>query len=165
MGHQWERNQYSVPKANWTPECFFFPVNFKPQFPLDSSVVNQNNHSERINLVWGYFIVASKRNWYVLALVTHYILTFLLRRRLLVGGRRGECKYFIVLRFYLFLEGKRGREISIHGCLLHTSYWGPGLQPRLCALTGNGTSNPLVCRPAFNPLSHTNQGPLSTCLW
>ena len=27
-----------------------------------------------------------------------------------------------------------------------------------CALTGNGTSDPLVCRPALNPLSHTSQG-------
>ena len=39
-------------------------------------------------------------------------------------------KYFI----YLFLEGrggrKRGRETSVCGCLSHTLYWGPGLQPR-----------------------------------
>ena len=27
-----------------------------------------------------------------------------------------------------------------------------------CALTGNRTSNPLVRRPAFNPLSYTNRG-------
>ena len=27
-----------------------------------------------------------------------------------------------------------------------------------CALTGNRTSNPLVHRPALNPLSHTSQG-------
>ena len=27
-----------------------------------------------------------------------------------------------------------------------------------CALTGNRTSNTLVCRPALNPLSHTSQG-------
>ena len=27
-----------------------------------------------------------------------------------------------------------------------------------CALNGNRTSDPLVCGPAFNPLSHTSQG-------
>ena len=27
-----------------------------------------------------------------------------------------------------------------------------------CALTGNQTSDPLVCRPALNPLSYTSQG-------
>ena len=27
-----------------------------------------------------------------------------------------------------------------------------------CALTGNWTGNPLVCRSALNPLSHTSQG-------
>ena len=27
-----------------------------------------------------------------------------------------------------------------------------------CALAGNWTSNPLVCRPVLNPLSHTSQG-------
>ena len=27
-----------------------------------------------------------------------------------------------------------------------------------CALTGNQTGHPLICRPAFSPLSHTSQG-------
>ena len=27
-------------------------------------------------------------------------------------------------------ERHRGRETSVCGCLLHTSYWGPGPQPR-----------------------------------
>ena len=27
-----------------------------------------------------------------------------------------------------------------------------------CALTGKGTGDPLVLRPALNPLSHTSQG-------
>ena len=41
---------------------------------------------------------------------------------------------FIFLIFYLFLEGKEGkekeRESSVCGCLSHAPYWGPGLQPR-----------------------------------
>ena len=47
------------------------------------------------------------------------------------------------------------------------SDWLPLLRPLLgtgpatqaCALTGNGTSDFLVHRPALNPLSHTSQGP------
>ena len=38
----------------------------------------------------------------------------------------------------------------------HRGTW-PATQA--CALTGNQTGDPLVCRPALNPLSHTNQGP------
>ena len=43
---------------------------------------------------------------------------------------------FFFLRFYLFIfrEGtggrKRGKEISVCGCLSRAPYWGPGLQPR-----------------------------------
>ena len=29
---------------------------------------------------------------------------------------------------------------------------------KACALIGNQTGDPLVCRPALNPLSHTSQG-------
>ena len=64
---------------------------------------------------------------------------------------------------YLFLErgreGERGRETSMCGHLSCSPYWGPGLQPRhVCALTGNRTGVPLVCRLALNPLSDTSQG-------
>ena len=43
---------------------------------------------------------------------------------------------FFKKRFYLFIfrkrggEGKRGRETSMCGCLLHAPSWGPGRQPR-----------------------------------
>ena len=55
---------------------------------------------------------------------------------------------------YLFLERGEGREKE----------GGPGLQPRhvprpgIKPVTGNQTSDLSVCRPAFNPLSHTSQG-------
>ena len=68
-------------------------------------------------------------------------------------------KYFI----YLFSERGEGREeererninvqLPLTRPLLGT--W-PATQA--CALTGNRTSDPLVCRPALNPLSHTSQG-------
>ena len=71
-------------------------------------------------------------------------------------------KYIIFFfRFYLFIfrkgkgERKRGRGTSVCGCLSLLGTW-PTAQA--CALTGNRTSNPLVLRPALNPLSHTNQG-------
>ena len=71
----------------------------------------------------------------------------------------------IFLRFYLFIfrEGKggikRGKETSVCGCLsLVHSPLGTWPATQACALTGNGTSNPLVCRLTLNPLSHTSQG-------
>ena len=63
---------------------------------------------------------------------------------------------------YLFLErGKGGRKRE-----RNTNVWLPlshlllGTWPatQACSLTGNWTGNPLVCRPALNPLSHTSQG-------
>ena len=43
------------------------------------------------------------------------------------------------------------------GCLSCAPYRGPGLQPRHVPYTGNPTGDPLVHRPACNPLSHTSQ--------
>ena len=47
------------------------------------------------------------------------------------------------------------------GCLSSVLYWGPGPQTQACALTGNPMGDPLVHRPALNPLSHTSQGSYS----
>ena len=44
------------------------------------------------------------------------------------------------------------------GCLLCAPYWGPGPQPRHVPYTENRTSNTLVHRPKFNPLSHSSKG-------
>ena len=54
-------------------------------------------------------------------------------------------------------ERKRGRDINV---------WLPLMCPLMgtwpitqaCALTRNRTGDPLVCRLALNPLSHTSQG-------
>ena len=74
--------------------------------------------------------------------------------------------FFFKILFIYFREGKggrkRGRETSMCGCLLCAPYWGLGLQPRHVPQTGNWTGDPLVCRPALNPLSYTSQG--SHCL-
>ena len=64
---------------------------------------------------------------------------------------------------YLFIFRERGREgeregekpqgaVASHAPLLGT--W-PATQA--CALTGNQSSDPLVCRPKINPLRYTSQ--------
>ena len=68
-------------------------------------------------------------------------------------------KYFI----YLFLERGEGkekeRERNINVWLLLTHpLLGTWLVNQACALTGNWTGDPLVRRPALNPLSYTSQG-------
>ena len=69
---------------------------------------------------------------------------------------------------YLFqTEGKegrkRGRDTSVCGCLLHSLHPPPGAWPatQASAPTGNQTSDPLVGRLVFNPLSHTSQGSIA----
>ena len=65
---------------------------------------------------------------------------------------------------YLFLERGEGkekeRERSTHVWLPlpHTPPLRTWPTTQACAPTGNWTSDPLVCRPALNPLSHTSQG-------
>ena len=75
----------------------------------------------------------------------------------------GTVFYFFKICIYLlFLE--RGREGEKEG--KNINVWLPLERPLLgtwpatqvCALTGNQTGNPLVCRSALNPLSHTSQG-------
>ena len=67
--------------------------------------------------------------------------------------------YFI----YLFLDRREWREkekernINVWLPLMHPLL-GTWLTTQACALTGNWTSDPLVHRPALNPLSHTSQG-------
>ena len=73
-------------------------------------------------------------------------------------------KFFFFLRFYLFSErGKGGREkerernINVWLPLTHSPL-GTQRATQACAPTGNGTHDPLVLRPALNPLNHTSQG-------
>ena len=75
-----------------------------------------------------------------------------------------ECHKILIFNdsIYLFLKRGEGREkereINIH-------VWLPLAHPKLgtwpatqaYALTGNQTNDLLVCRLAFNPLSHTSQ--------
>ena len=77
------------------------------------------------------------------------------------------CKQltFINLKKILFLDRRVGKEkerernISVWLLLAHPL---PETWPttQACALTGNRTSNPLLCKPALSLLSHTSQGSL-----
>ena len=74
-----------------------------------------------------------------------------------------EPSYQFFIRFYLFIfrEGKGGkkRERNINVWLpLERPLLGTWPTTQTCALTGNPTSDSLVCRPALNPLSHISQG-------
>ena len=69
------------------------------------------------------------------------------------------------LKIY-FKEGKgerKERNLSVWLPLLRLPL-GTWPTTQACALTGNGTDDPLVCRPALSPLSHTNQGSISFLL-
>ena len=64
---------------------------------------------------------------------------------------------------YVFLERgeerekERARNFDVW-LPLARSHLGTWPVTQACALTGNRTSDPLVCRPALGPLSHTSQG-------
>ena len=70
--------------------------------------------------------------------------------------------FFLKDFIYLFLEEMEGeREGEEHLCMVasHMSPVGDlAHNLDLCPSTGNQTSDPLVRRPALNPLSHTSQG-------
>ena len=74
-----------------------------------------------------------------------------------------ECSLFLksLFTFFFFTEGKGGskREINNNVWLLSMHpLLGSWPATQACALTGSQTSDPLVYRPAHNPLSHTSQG-------
>ena len=67
------------------------------------------------------------------------------------------------LFIYLFLDrvGRKGeKEGEKHQCVVasHAPLLGTWPETQACALTGNQTGDPLVYKPALNPLSHTSQG-------
>ena len=71
--------------------------------------------------------------------------------------------FFFSFRFDLFTFRQRGREGEREG--ENINVWLPLTNPLLeiwetqaCAPTENQTCEPLVHRPALNPLSHTSQG-------
>ena len=75
-----------------------------------------------------------------------------------VYGEEHSSAYLFLKDFiYLFL--KRGEESkrNINGCFSHPQL-GTRHAAQACALTGNWTSDALLCRPAPKPLNHNSQG-------
>ena len=78
-------------------------------------------------------------------------------------GRSANHLLFFFLIFYFFMFGERRREDERER---NINAWLPLIRPLVgtwpttpaCALTGKQTHNPLVHRPALNPLSHSSQG-------
>ena len=67
------------------------------------------------------------------------------------------CLFFLFKKiFYLFIYF-RERNINVQLPLM-CPLLGTWPATQACALTGNQTSDRLVCRPVLNPLSHTSQG-------
>ena len=75
----------------------------------------------------------------------------------------------IFLKDYLFLERgeekekERERNISVWLPLLCPTL-GTWPETQVCALLGNQTGNPLVCRLVLNPLSHSSRGTYANIL-
>ena len=70
--------------------------------------------------------------------------------------------YFLKILFiFIFRERVREgeREVEIHQCVVasHMPLLGTWPATQACALTGNWTSDPVVLRPALDPLSHTGE--------
>ena len=91
---------------------------------------------------------------------------FITHRRLRGLGRwRAVCLCLFLKQdfIYLFLDRGKWREKQRER---NINVWLPFTRPLLgtwpttqaCTLTGNRTGNPLVCRLALSPLSHTSQG-------
>ena len=79
-------------------------------------------------------------------------------------GFKIVCLDYFFLRFYLFIDRGKGREkerernINVWLPLVRSLLGRTWPTTQACALTRNWTSDPLVCRPALNPLSHTSWG-------
>ena len=88
-------------------------------------------------------------------------------------GWNADCynNNFFKTFIYLCLERGQGREKererNISVWLPHVPPRGPGPKPatRAWALTGNRTSDPLVCRLVLNPLSYTSLGNNNFLIW
>ena len=86
---------------------------------------------------------------------------------IMVSPLPGKFYLFIYLYLkkfiYLFLERGVGREKERERNFnmllpLAQPLLGPWPATQACALTGNQTINPLVCRLVLSPLRHTSQG-------
>ena len=127
-------------------KCCCFCLTYSP-FLTPSSFSNQLKH---------HFC----RAVYYCFLYTHQTV------RILRGGPISGF-YFVKILFISFEREGKGRSKKER----NINVWLPPSHPPLgtrpttqaCVLTGNWTSDPLVHRPALNPLSHDSQAPYLFC--
>ena len=67
----------------------------------------------------------------------------------------GFLKIFLFICLFLERGDGREKEGEKHQCVVASR--APPTGDQVCALLGNQSSNPQVCRPVLNPLSHTSQ--------
>ena len=117
---------------------------------------------------WDYFSFFNmkkfKMNKYVLLLLKEkrYTCIYMFEIYIIYMLYIHMCVYTYFKRLYLFIFRDRGREGERER---NINVWLPLTCPLLetrpttqaCALTGNWTGNPLVHKPALNPLSLTSQ--------
>ena len=123
-----------------------------------------------LNLLPSHTYICGLPKQSILLLKSKVWFTFQTSLSCLASWKRDMHLVFCLFEYFIYLfserrerkEKERGRNINVWlplvrlptGDLAHNAAW---------ALTGNRTSNPLVCRPAFNPLSRTSQGCI--CVW
>ena len=77
-------------------------------------------------------------------------------------GESNLFSFFFPKILFIFRDGGREgeRDGEKHHCVVasHAQPIGGLAATQACALTWSGTSDPLVHRPAPNPLSHSSQG-------
>ena len=81
------------------------------------------------------------------------------------GKQLENFSYEWCFKFLLFIFLKLKKPFFLTAIRPACPTLGTWPATQACALTGNRTSDLLVCRPAFNPLSHTNQGKILIFLW
>ena len=69
--------------------------------------------------------------------------------------RQPPGRSLVFLLFFLF-----SCPLPLGNCQLDFCIYGTWPATQACALSGNRTGDPLVCKPALSPLSHTSQGGL-----
>ena len=120
--------------------------------------------SEAMNSVlWDLRIKHNYQSFYFFSMYFHTIYWYLWERRKLSFHKIVFKDNFFSFCMILFIFRERGREGERkgeeHQCVVDSRMSQPGTWPvtPACALTGYRTSDPFVCRPALNPLSHTSQ--------
>ena len=151
--YQGDFSPFVVTLVSWLRRCFrFCTVTYSPHLPSHTVLLGRKSLCSPLFKELGVMLCHLEEG----RIYLNYMKFFCVRDL-------SSLLFFFKDFIYLFLErgreGERGRETSMCGHLSCSPYWGPGLQPRhVCALTGNRTGVPLVCRLALNPLSDTSQG-------